>query len=552
VDKNIEPGTPYRFLQNCGEMGRVILDHDWSQSSIGSISEWPHSLLITLANILHSNFPQFLFWGEDLICFYNDAYRPSLGQEGKHPAIGKSGSMVWPEIWDDIHPLIQQVLTTGTPAWFEDRLLPIFRNNHLEDVYWTFSYSPAFGDEGKIVGVLVTCMETTKKVAARKEAEGIVSEKTKQLERAHESLLRANVYLQQIINSFKEPLQVLEPVFENGEIVDFRFKLTNAAYSAYANTTPENLYGKKVGDVFPGYFQTSSFTNVAKTCKTGVADTWELHYDQDGLDLYNEMSAARLGDEVIVHFTDFTKLKHLQIELVKKIEELERSNRNLEEFANAASHDLKEPIRKITLFTSQLKDKLGKYLQPNELEIFSKIENATARMNNLIEDIMQYSQVNHQPVEKEDVNLKEKLKQVLEDLELVIQQKNAIVKVQDLPLVKGYSRQLQQLFQNLISNSLKYCKEDIPPEILIISGNKEEDGKNYVVIEVRDNGIGFDPKFKEEIFQMFTRLHGRNQYHGNGIGLSIVKKIVQNHRGKIAAESKVGNGSTFKVYLPVE
>ena len=141
---------------------------------------------------------------------------------------------------------------------------------------------------------------------------------------------------------------------------------------------------------------------------------------------------------------------------------------------------------------------------------------------------------------------------MLDDLELEIEQKRATVRIHDLPVVKGYGRQLQQLFQNLISNSLKYSKSNVPPEILIASDKKVEDGTDYVVIEVKDNGIGFDPKFKDEIFQMFTRLHGKSEYNGNGIGLSIVQKIVKNHRGKVVTDSKIGSGSTFKVYLPVE
>ncbi len=548
--KEIDHEDRHRLLLNCGETGRIILDHDWSKSKLGRVSKWPQSLLITLGNLLHSNFPQFLFWGEDLICFYNDAYRPNLGNDGKHPAIGKTGPSVLPEIWAEINPLIEQVLTTGKAAWFEDRLLPIYRNNKLEDAYWTFCYSPAFGDDGNIAGVLVTSIETTQNVRTKKQTEELVSQRTDDLQKAHGSLIHANVYLQQLINSFKEPLQVLEPIFQNGEIIDFRFKITNAAYSAYASTTPEDLQGRKVGEVFPGYFETSSFINVVRTYKTGKPDTWEIHYAEDGLDLYNEMSAAKLGDEVVVHFTDFTKLKHLQLELIKKIEELERSNKNLEEFAHAASHDLKAPLRKIQIFTTQVKDALNVHLKDNELAVFKKIEDATSRMGSLIDDIMKYAHVNHEPMEKEVVDLKEKLKQVLDDLEIEIQQKKAIVKVQDLPQVMGYSRQLQQLFQNLISNSLKYSKANVPPEIQIFADQTEEDGSKYVVIEVKDNGIGFDPKFKHEIFQMFTRLHGKDQYSGNGIGLSIVQKIIQNHRGRIRTESVVGKGSTFKIYLP--
>ncbi len=159
------------FLQGGGEMGALARAYDWEQSSIGSPYEWPQSLRTTLGILLHSAFPMFLFWGPELLCFYNDVYRPSLGDNGKHPAIGKRAKEMWPEIWDFISPLIEQTMTTGEPVWFQDQLLPIYRNGGMEDVYWTFSYSPAYGDSGEIAGVLVTCMETTKAVQRRGQLE---------------------------------------------------------------------------------------------------------------------------------------------------------------------------------------------------------------------------------------------------------------------------------------------------------------------------------------------------------------------------------------------
>lgn len=157
------------FLKDTGELGELILNYDWSRTCIGAISTWPESLKVTLSNILHSAFPMFLFWGDDFLCFYNEAFRPSLGVNGKHPAIGKKAIVVWGEIWHFIGPLIQKVFVTAIPVKFEDQLVPFFRNGKVEDIYWTFCYSPAFGEDNKICGVLVTCMETTKTVLAAKE-----------------------------------------------------------------------------------------------------------------------------------------------------------------------------------------------------------------------------------------------------------------------------------------------------------------------------------------------------------------------------------------------
>lgn len=155
----------HKFLQKGGEMGQLINDKDWSHHSLGNPQDWQIALKVTLSNILKTSFPKFVFWGSELICFYNDAYRPSLGKEGKHPSIiGARAEEAWPEIWDTIKPMIDQVLATGKPIWSENQLIPIYRNGRIENVYWTFSYSALLGDDENISGILVTCAETTEAV----------------------------------------------------------------------------------------------------------------------------------------------------------------------------------------------------------------------------------------------------------------------------------------------------------------------------------------------------------------------------------------------------
>ena len=161
------PDSYKSFLSGGGEMGKLIRSKDWSQTSMGDPNTWLQSLRTALSIILNSRFPMFLWWGKDLICFYNDAYRPSLGINGKHPSIlGQPAIEAWPEIWDIIKPLIDHVLSTGEATWDEDRLIPIYRNGKLEDVYWTFSYSPVIDESGRAAGVMVICNETTEKVKA--------------------------------------------------------------------------------------------------------------------------------------------------------------------------------------------------------------------------------------------------------------------------------------------------------------------------------------------------------------------------------------------------
>lgn len=546
-------------------MSELIKDFDWSKTCIGPVEAWPVSLRNYVSLLLHSRFPMLLLWGEELRCFYNDAFRASLGTGGKHPAmLGQPGPEALPETWHLTGPQIERLLAVGEATWFENQLVPIYRNGKLEDVYWTFSQSPVCDDCGRVSGILVTCTETTPYVTQCKKLEESearyrwlserleeqVRERTGDLERVHQQLLSANAYLQRMINVFTTPLQVLEPIVEGDQVVDFVFKLTNKAYAVYAGKEPEDLSGKKVSDFFPGYFETDSFRNICEVAASGVSKTWENAYVADGLNIYNLMSAVKMDNDIVVHFTDFTDLKHLQLKLETSVRELQRSNAQLEEFAHAASHDLKEPVRKITVFTGRLQQQLADKLTAGDRALFERVESASLRMGNLIDDLLLYSQVSQQAPEKESIDLNKKMQHVLEELELDIQEKAAVVTIGTLPIVQGYRRQLQQLFQNLVSNAIKYSKAGVPPQINITATVGEEEGKLYHIIHVKDNGIGFAQAYAEKIFQMFQRLHGKGEYSGTGVGLSIVKKVVENHGGFIRVKSAPNEGATFRVYLP--
>jgi PAS domain S-box-containing protein len=257
------------------------------------------------------------------------------------------------------------------------------------------------------------------------------------------------------------------------------------------------------------------------------------------------------------------KVLERTLELEKANNELKRSNQNLEEFAYAASHDMKEPIRKIHFFADRLKERLVHKLDEEDRRYFERMENGANRMNTLIDDLLLYSHVNRGLSVIEMVDLSEVLYFVLDDLELHIEQKGATIEVGPLPTINGRARQLQQLFENLIGNALKYSREGVPPVVQITStlskGSKTgipaavlDGDRTYHLIEVRDNGIGFAQEDAERIFTVFTRLHGNTEYKGTGVGLSIAQKVVQNHGGYIWAESKSGKGATFKILLPVE
>jgi len=164
VKSERKPSSTFTFLKGGGELGELIRSFPWENTSLGTPDKWPQSLKTILSVLINNKFPQFLWWGPELLQFYNDAYRPSLGNSGKHPAVGQRGEDCWTEIWLVIKPLIDQVLSGGDATWSEDQLIPIYRNGKLEDVYWTFCYSPVNDETGNPAGVLATCSETTEKV----------------------------------------------------------------------------------------------------------------------------------------------------------------------------------------------------------------------------------------------------------------------------------------------------------------------------------------------------------------------------------------------------
>jgi two-component system CheB/CheR fusion protein len=247
--------------------------------------------------------------------------------------------------------------------------------------------------------------------------------------------------------------------------------------------------------------------------------------------------------------------------LEEKNHELERINKELESFAYVSSHDLQEPLRKIQTFAGRILEKENQNLSDKGKGYFSRMQEAARRMQALIDDLLTYSRTNatERKFEKTDLNLL--IGEVKVDLKEVLQEKQATIVATELCEVNVIRFQFRQLLYNLITNALKFSKPGIPPHITIKSRviiarkqNKESlvYGKTYCHITVADKGIGFEPEFKDRIFEIFQRLHGKNEYEGNGIGLSIVKKIVENHEGTIIATSELNKGASFDIYLPVK
>ncbi|HYH14836.1 MAG TPA: PAS domain S-box protein [Flavisolibacter sp.] len=253
--------------------------------------------------------------------------------------------------------------------------------------------------------------------------------------------------------------------------------------------------------------------------------------------------------------------ENLEQLVAERTAELKRSNEHLESFAHAASHDMKEPLRKIRTFADRIKTTLAPRMTEAESRMFDRIESAAERMQLLVDDLLEFSHVSQGRRQVDKVNLNDKVQKALMDLELPIEEKKAVINAGELPTIMGNRRQLQQLFQNLIGNALKYSKPGTPPEVTLrsrlvkgadapVNLPVEQKQKMFHLIEVSDNGIGFEQQFAEQIFEMFQRLHGKAEYAGTGVGLSIARKVVQNHNGYIWATSELGKGATFYVLLP--
>ncbi|WP_266366832.1 sensor histidine kinase [Tellurirhabdus rosea] len=251
------------------------------------------------------------------------------------------------------------------------------------------------------------------------------------------------------------------------------------------------------------------------------------------------------------------QLRSYELDLQEKIIQLEVSNEELERFAFVASHDMQEPLRKIQSFAFMVRDRYGPQLDEDGRLFLGKIQQSAERMSKMIKDLLNFSRISNKKEAFQEVHLQDVVAGILNDQELRIKNLHARIEVGPLPVVEAVPDQMDHLFINLISNALKFSKPDVQPEIKIFSepvdGSAFEEllpGKNYFKITVQDNGIGFDEKYLDHIFKIFQRLHGKSSYEGTGIGLAICKRILNNHRGVITAQSSPNAGAAFIVVLP--
>ena len=326
----------------------------------------------------------------------------------------------------------------------------------------------------------------------------------------------------------------------------------NDSFSKLANIPAKNITGTYI----KSYFDVQEvFEDLLEDAEKGTAKR-EVMLNIGGRRFPVNISFTSLAptvDAIGVVITDLTEKKQHeetllrnQQELELKVNELHATNTSLEQFIHVISHDLKEPLRKILMYISRL-DATAYAPENNPVGV---IKSSAIRLNSLVDDLVKYA-FSSVKDDMEPIDLNKVLKEVKDDLEISIAENNATLIIEELPVITGTSVQMRQVFSNLIANSIKYSKKDIAPQITIDYEIANESDKFYYKVNIRDNGIGMDKAHLSKIFTIFQRLHMRNEYSGNGIGLAICKKIMENHSGRIEVQSIPGNGSVFSLFFPI-
>jgi signal transduction histidine kinase len=519
------------FLAGGGEMGALIRAYDWDSSPLGPPAHWSQALKVVIRLMLSSGHPMFIWWGPQLIQFYNDAYSRSLGPERHPSALGQKGRECWQEIWPLIGHQIEQVVEGRGYTWHENHLVPITRYGARQDVYWTYSYSPIDDPnaENGIGGVLVVCTETTEQVMSQQRA------------KAAEAKWRA--------------LFDLAPVFMctlRGP--DHIFEYANPDYLKLIGMRP--LVGKPVQEALPevvGQGFIDLLDQVFQSAKPfqGHALPVDLITEAHAITRrYVDFTYQPLTNEdnqvtgIFVIGFDVT-------ESVRANERLQEQDRRKDEFLAMLAHELRNPMAPIASVAELLMRKAN---SPQEVQKAGEIlQRQCGQLTHLVNDLLDVSRITRGIIELKNapVNIDQAIAIALESAQPQVEEKEhtlEYISVEKNLYVWGDLQRLVQCLSNILVNAIKYT----PPggQIKI----RVEKTAQEVAIEISDNGLGIAPEMLPTIFDLFTQANPTiDRSHGGlGIGLSIVKRLVQMHSGTFSAASEgVGRGAQFTLRFPL-
>jgi signal transduction histidine kinase len=524
------PGRGADKLFGTGEMAELTRTFGWSETSIGPIDLWPEPLLNTVNTLLNSRHPMFLWWGDDLVQFYNDAYRPSLG-EGKHPAaLGQKGEDCWPEIWPIIFPQIDAVMKRGEATWHENQLVPIIRNGRLDDVYWTYGYSPVYTSTGKIGGTLVVCTETTATILAKR-----------QLQLEMERL--ANLFEQApaFFTVLKGPQHVFELV--NGpyqQLIGHRGFIGQTVREAVPEAEEQGFL-----KLLDGVYQTGK-PYVGRNIPIQLARTPGHPLELRHLDFVYQPKREPDGSisGVIVLGVDVTDARRSE-QLLFQSEKLNAVGR----LASSIAHEINNPLESVMnlIYLAQsaaVHPEAKEYLTTAEIELrrVSVIANQTLRFHR--------QSTNPTPVTAAS----------LIDATLPLYQgrlSNAHVKVERrdraMQPVTCLDGEIRQVLSNLVANAIDAMSQN--ERRLIIRSRESSDwrtGRRGVTVTVADTGSGMSTDTLARIFEPFFTTKGNK---GTGLGLWISREIIDRHHGSLKVKSRqaaCGSGTVFSIFLPCD
>lgn len=541
----------FKWLTKNGEMASRIRAIDWSKTSLGPVESWSPRLKASINICLTSGYPMYVWWGEDMVNIYNDAYIPLAGPSNHPTFLGRPASEMWTEIWDDtLQPFLNGVKQNMTAVVHEDMLMSLERVGGVrENGYFTFSFNPALDDEGEFEGIICICNETTDKIVAQNE----LTEAHTQAENARKELSDFIMQAPIGIATLSGPTHV--------------YTLINQTFMKilFNNRPVDDLLNKSVKQALPelegqGFFEI--LDGVYETGKTFLGSKFKASFIQaNGIEreMYINFSyQAKRNAEgkidgilaVIYEVTDEVNEKQ-EIELLA--DNLRAAITARDNFLGIASHELNTPLTSLKLQTQMNKRVLDRQgVTAFSHERISKLLDSTIkqteRLGVLVNDMLDVSRIvsGKLTMHTAPTDLSLLIDDILERFSPQIESVGSVLKkdIKKSVVAPADSFRIEQVFTNFITNAIKYA----PGKNL--HATVESTGRSAIV-SLRDEGNGIDEDNLGRIFGRFERATPASEVSGLGLGLFICKQIIQEHQGRISVESELGKGSTFRFEIPL-
>ena len=510
--------------------------------------------------IMKSPIPMTIFRGRDYVIeLANAVMFEKIWRKKEHEVIGKKLLDVFPELKGQKYPeLLNKVYESGVVHSEKESVAYVQGDDGLKKFILDYEYAPLFDEDNTVWGMFVTVNDVSEKVEARR--------------RIEENEEKLNVVIEASeLGIWELDLRTREGIYSDRylQILGYSERVTLDHRQLLNHLHPDDLPIRHAA--FGQALKTGKLHYEARLVWNDKSIHWieargKLFYDRDGqpekmLGTIRDITEEKNKKAILESFASELEKKVTErtAELKENNSALERMNEELQSFAYVSSHDLQEPLRKIQTFASRIKE--NEKLSEKGTDYFTRMEKAANQMQVLIQDLLAYSRTSTTDRGFEAVDLTHLVNELKHDFEEILREKEGVIEAINLGEVRIIPLQFRQVMFNLISNSLKFAAPDRPPVIRIeaINGIHAEDlstkftprDDRYYRVTIIDNGIGFDPLYKEKIFEAFQRLHGKHEYSGTGVGLAIVKKIIENHRGYIEAVAVPDRGARFDIYLPL-